>query len=123
MIIFSTYWESQILNVCDDYPFTLRSRGLLPRMLFELALCLLHQPIYLDFTFDLSHRQGPPKLGTKDFGTSTYSFNVFLVLLISAKLLYFTMYKHLARILSKVTPNLFLQLTSLKDFPPITPRF
>ena len=123
MIVLSNYWETQILNVCDDYPFTLSSRGLLPRMLLELALFLVHQPIYLDFTFDLPHRQGPSRVGTNDSGTSTYSLDVFLVLLVTAKLLYFTVYKHLARLLSKVTPNLFLQLTSLKDFPPITSRF
>jgi hypothetical protein len=123
MIVLSTYWETQILNICDDYPFTLRSRGLLPRMLLELALFLVHQPIYLDFTFELSHRQGPSRVGTKDFGTSTYSFNVFLVLLVTAKLLYFTVHKNLPRLLSRLNPNLFLQLTSLKEFPPITPRF
>ena len=49
--------------------------------------------------------------------------NVFLVLLVSAKLLYFTLYKQIPRLFSRVTPNLFLQLNSLKDFPPITPRF
>jgi len=43
--------------------------------------------------------------------------------LVSAKLLYFTLYKQIPRLFSRVTPNLFLQLTSLKEFPPITPRF
>ena len=69
---------------------------------------------------------GPLKIGTKNItedATTTYSLNVFLVLLVSLKMLYFSFYKQIPRLFSKVTPNLFLQLTSLKEFPPITPRF
>lgn len=80
----------------------------------------------MDFTFDLGHRLGPLKDGGKTIredATTTYSLSVFLVLLVSLKMLYFTFYKQIPRLFSRVTPNLFLQLTSLKEFPPITPRF
>ena len=69
---------------------------------------------------------GPTKVGAKairEDATTTYSLNVFLVLIVSLKMLYFTLYKQIPLLFSKVTPNLFLQLTSLKEFPPISPRF
>ena len=69
---------------------------------------------------------GPLKVGGKTIredATTTYSLNVFLVLLVSLKMVYFTFFKQIPRHFSRVTPNLFLQLTSLKEFPPITPRF